>query len=238
MDKRALHAASYGVYIVTAEAEGAKAGCVINTFVQVTSTPARVTVALNKDNATTAAVSASGRFEVALLSQDAPMELIGRFGFRTSTDFDKFADTQWASDEHGVPYVSEHAVAHVGARVINTVDVGTHLVFVGEVDDAEVLADGEALTYAYYRQVKGGKTPPKASSYDAGEADGATAAPTPAAVAGAPEAEAGASAEAKTTSKWRCQLCGYEVEVEGDELPADFTCPLCGAGRELFTRIA
>jgi flavin reductase (DIM6/NTAB) family NADH-FMN oxidoreductase RutF/rubredoxin len=229
MDKRALHAASYGVYIVTAEASGKKAGCVINTFVQVTSTPARVTVALNKDNATTAVVSESGRFEVALLAKDAPMDLIGRFGFHTSTAVDKFADTQWTADEHGVPYVSEHAVAHVGARVIDTVDVGTHLVFVGEVDDAEVLADGEALTYAYYRQVKGGKTPPKASSYDA---DDSSAAP------GIDAARASVPTGAAKTSKWRCQLCGYEVEVEGDELPPDFKCPLCGAGRDLFTRIA
>ena len=84
------------------------------------------------------------------------------------------------------------------------------------------------MTYAFYRQVKGGKTPPKASSYDATEA--------------APAADAAPAGDAEAasagTSKWECQICSYVVEVEGDSLPADFTCPICGAGPDQFTRIA
>lgn len=234
MDKKALRQASYGVYIVTTQDGDTKAGCVINTFTQVTSTPARVTIALNKENFTTGIVQKAGAFEVSVLAEDAAMELIGRFGFHSGTDIDKFADTDWAADSEGLPFVREGAVAHVGARVIDTVDVGTHLVFVGEVYDAEDLSDATPMTYAYYHQVKGGKTPPKASSYDAEEAAAPASASAPAVDAPAPAADAPAVGK---TTKWRCTICGAVVEIEGDELPADFTCPICGMGPEVFERI-
>lgn len=222
IDRKAFFSLSYGVYIVSAVHDGKAAGCIVNTFNQVTSQPARVSVAVNKENVTAGVIQAAGRFEAAVLAQDAPMELIGLFGFQSSADVDKFAETPHALDAAGVPYVSEHAVAHFGARVVDTVDVGTHLLFVGEVDEAEALSDAEPLTYAYYHAVKGGKTPPKASSYTPDE---------PAEAAPEPElAKPGA-----TRTAWKCRICGYVVEM--DELPEDFTCPMCGFGREVFDRI-
>lgn len=221
IDTKAFRSLSYGVYIVSAKSGETMAGCIVNTFQQVTSSPARVSVAINKENFTAKAVDESGRFEATVLAESAPMELIGRFGFRTSTEIDKFAETEHAIDAAGMPYVTEHAVAHFGARIIDKVDVGTHYVFVGEVEVSEVLSDETPMTYACYHQVKGGKTPPKASSYNP-EADGADVAPEPA-------------AEAKPRYGWRCLLCGYVVEM--DELPEDFTCPMCGATRDMFERI-
>lgn len=224
IDTSAFRSLSYGVYIVSAKGAGLMAGCIVNTLVQVTSSPARVSVAINKENATAGAVADAGRFEAAVLAESAPMELIGRFGFHTSAEVDKFAETEHAIDPAGMPYVTEHAVARIGARVIDTVDVGTHYVFVGEVEFAEVLSDEAPMTYAYYHQVKGGKTPPKASSYN-------------------PDADAAEATEAGATSNdggkprygWRCLLCGYVVEM--DELSDDFTCPMCGATRDMFERI-
>lgn len=223
IDTKAFRAMSYGLYIVSAKNGDAMAGCVVNTFHQVTSKPARVSVAINKENFTTGAILESGRFEATVLAESASMELIGRFGFQTSADIDKFAETAHAFDEAGVPYVTEHAVAHVGARVIDKIDVGTHYLIVGEVECAEVLSDEPPMTYAYYHQVKGGKTPPKASSFDPDDSAGAGVA--------APEAqEAG-----KPRYGWRCMICGYIVEM--DELPDDFTCPMCGMGRDMFERV-
>lgn len=222
IDKKAFRSMSYGLYIVSAIADDKAAGCIVNTFQQVTSKPARVSVAINKENYTTGIILKSGRFEVSVLAESAPMELIGTFGFKTSAEIDKFADTAHTVDEAGVPYVTERVVAHVGARVIDKVDVGTHYVIVGEVECAEVLSDEQPMTYAYYHQVKGGKTPPKASSF---ESDGADAGVAP----------AEAPKDAAPRYGWRCMICGYVVEM--DELPEDFTCPMCGMGREAFERI-
>lgn len=221
IDTKAFRSMSYGLYIISAKNGDSLAGCVVNTFQQVTSKPARVSVAINKENFTTGAVLESGRFEATVLAESATMELIGRFGFKSSADIDKFSDTQHVFDEAGVPYVTEHAVAHVGARVIEAIDVGTHYLIVGEVECAEVLSDEAPMTYAYYHQVKGGKTPPKASSFDPNE--------------GTAPSETAPKDVGKSRIGWRCKLCGYVVEM--DELPEDFRCPMCGVGREMFERI-
>lgn len=192
----------------------------MNTFAQVTSTPAQVSIAINKENATTAVILESGMFEASVLSQNATMELIGRFGFHTSADTDKFSDTAVEFDEAGIPYVAEQTVAHFLAKVKGTLDLGTHMLIVGEVVQAEALSSDEPMTYAYYHQVKGGKTPPKASSYEAPDAQVEVAAPQEA-------------AERKVA--WRCTICGHIEYV--DELPDDFRCPICGVGKELFERI-
>jgi len=220
VDRKAFFSLSYGVYIVSAKDGDKAAGCIVNTFNQVTSSPARVSVAVNKDNFTTGIILSSGRFEASVLAQDAPMELIGRFGFQSSKDIDKFAETVHAVDEAGVPYVTETVVAHFGARVVESVDVGTHMLIVGEVEEAEVLSDAAPMTYAYYHEVKGGKTPPKASGYVPDEPE---------------KPVASAPAAAATRIAWKCKICGAVVEM--DELPEDFKCPICGMGREVFERI-
>ncbi|MBO4352820.1 MAG: flavin reductase [Eggerthellaceae bacterium] len=227
INTKAFRSMSYGLYIISTKQDNKPVGCVVNTFQQVTSKPARVSVAVNKENYTAGAILESGRFEATVLAESASMELIGRFGFKSSADIDKFADTPHELDPAGIPYVTEAAVAHVGAHVIDSIDVGTHYLIVGEVDFAEVLSDESPMTYAYYHQVKGGKTPPKASSYEPKDGEGGTT---------EPEAPA-AAAEEPTGPRygWRCMICGYVVEM--DELPDDFTCPMCGMGRDMFERI-
>ena len=155
------------------------------------------------------------------------MELIGTFGFHCSDDLDKFAACEHAFDAAGLPYVAEHACAHYSARVVQEVDLGTHVLFVGEVEEAEKLASCEPMTYAYYHQVKGGKTPPKASSFLPAAAD----APLP---ADAP-AEAAAAEPGRPKVAWRCTVCGHLEYAE--ELPDDFACPVCGVGKDMFERV-
>ena len=113
---------SCGLYLVGAAHEGRDYGCVVNTVTQVTAEPAKLMVAINKENATTAAVLASGRFEAAVLCETAPMELIGTFGFKTSREVDKFAPFQTARDAHGVPYVTQDVAARFGCKVVDTLD--------------------------------------------------------------------------------------------------------------------
>lgn len=223
IDTKAFRSLSYGVYIVTAKSDNEAAGCVVNTFAQVTSSPAQASIAINKENHTTGVIMESGMFEVSVLTQDAPMELIGRFGFHSSADTDKFADTKTETDEAGIPYVSEHAAAHFCVKVKETLDLGTHLYVMGEVVESSVLSKDEPMTYAYYHLVKGGKTPPKASSYE-GPATESEALP-----------EEAATEAASHKIAWRCTVCGHIEYV--DELPDDFMCPICGVGKAMFEKI-
>lgn len=232
INRKAFHSLSSGLYLITAKKEGRQCGCVVNTLVQVASEPPTLSVALNKENATTDTVRATGRFCATVLDQETPMELIGTFGFHSSVDTDKFAVCKVGADGSEVPYVVDHGLARFSVRVTETIDVGSHYLFVGVVEEADVLGDGDALTYAYYHAIKGGKTPPKAATYNGG--DEAFSAPAPAA-----SSESGAidGEGAPKRVAWRCSICGYIEEGYPDGLPADYMCPICGAGPEMFERI-
>ena len=147
MDLKAFYSLSCGLYLVGATHEGKDYGCVVYTVTQVTAEPAKLMVAINKQNATTSAVLASGRFEAAVLCETAPMELIGTFGFQTSRETDKFAPFQTARDAHGVPYVTQDTAAHFSCKVVDTLDAGTHMLIIGLVEDAETLSTGAPMTY-------------------------------------------------------------------------------------------
>ena len=154
IDQTAFFSLSYGLYIVGATDGERRAACVANTFQQVTSSPLQVSVALNKENATTDVILDSGRFTVSCLAQDATMELIGTFGFRCSTDLDKFASCETGVDAAGVPFVAEQCVARFSVRVVQAVNLGTHILYIGEVEEAEKLCAGDPMTYAYYHLVR------------------------------------------------------------------------------------
>lgn len=231
IDKSAFRSLSYGLYIVSSEAGGKRAGCVVNTFQQVTSSPLQASVVMNKENATTGVVRKAGRFTAAPLSREATMEIVGTFGFHCSDDYDKFATCSVDLDGQGLPYVAEQVCARFSVRVEHEIDLGTHVLFAGKVEEAERLCDDEPMTYAYYHEVKGGKTPPKASSYlpadPAGE-DGS---------AREDVSDEGGKADCSPspTYAWRCPVCGHIEYV--DRLPDDFVCPVCGVGGALFERV-
>lgn len=165
IDQKAFFSLSYGLYLVSSRYGAERAGCTVNTLAQVTAEPPKLAVALNKDNRTTEIVRRSGLFTGAVLSRSAPLKLIGVFGFRSSTEIDKFSGFQTAEDENGVPYVAEQIVARLSCKVTGELDLGTHILFLGEVTHAARLSEEEPMTYAHYHQVKKGLTPPKASSY-------------------------------------------------------------------------
>lgn len=246
IDKAAFHTLSYGLFVIAAkDTNGRMAGCVANTFQQVASDPALVCVSLNKQNATTEAIRQSGTYTVSVLSQAATMELIGAFGFRSSLEFDKFATTTYELDACQLPCITQTCAANFSVRVQQTVDAGSHELFLGTVEEARVLPDAAApMTYAYYHEVLRGKTPPKAASYqgaDAPEGVAVVDAVVANDAANASMAEAQSAAAAATGAAgqkryaWRCTLCGHIEYV--DELPDDFTCPICGVGKSFFERI-
>ena len=212
MDMHAFHKLTYGLYIISTASPEKNCGCVVNTLVQVTASPIQVSVAINKDNYTEQIIEQTGVFSAVALTQDAGMDLIGEFGLKTSRETDKFASFPYKKDANGIPYVTEHVAAQLSCRVIQQVDVGSHMLFIAEVTDAQTLADAELLTYGYYQTVKKGGTPKNASSYQA------EAAP----------AEQGQKG-------YRCSVCGYVLEA--DTIPQGFRCPICGQGPDKLVKL-
>lgn len=234
MDTSAFFTLNYGVYIISSkDAKGNYAGCIANTFQQVTSKPLQVSVVLNKDNCTTQYILETRKFTASVLTESATMEQIGTFGFHSSKDTNKFEATPFKTNEYDIPAVTHNTAAIFYVNVENTVDVGSHIIFIGQVEDAEVVSNDKPMTYAYYHNVLKGKTPPKASSYhDDASAEVISAANTNNSDS---SSQSNLNESAKKRIGWRCTLCGYIVEA--DELPPDFTCPICGVTRDMFERI-
>lgn len=167
MDLTAFFTMSYGLYVVSSEADGLKAGCIINTATQVTAEPPRMMVAVHKDNVTADVIAKAGKFAVTAIDKTADMPYIGNFGFRSSNTFNKFEKYGEERTGNGCPYSPQHICAVFSCDLVETVDVGTHYLFIGDVVEAERVSDEEPLTYSYYHSTLKGKTPPKASSYQA-----------------------------------------------------------------------
>ena len=157
---KGLEYITYGLYIVTSSADGQDGGLIVNTVFQVTAEPARVAISVNKDSFTHGLISKSKVFAAMPLEQKTDLPFIGRFGFRTTRNFDKFAGLNVRRGVLGAPIVTEHTLSFLEAEVEQTVDVGTHTLFIGKVKNAGCSdVQGEPLTYEYYHNVIKGKTP-------------------------------------------------------------------------------
>jgi flavin reductase (DIM6/NTAB) family NADH-FMN oxidoreductase RutF/rubredoxin len=217
----ALFKVSYGLYIVSSGDRSGGNGFVSNTVFQVTATPARFASCCNKDNHTAGVIHEKGVFSVSVLHQDASPEIIGRFGYRSGRDLDKMAGMNLCYGETGVPVVLNDCVAWLEFKVVQEVDVGTHILFIGELVQAVVTDDSkEPLTYSYYRKVKKGIAPKNAPTYV--DKSKLTAAAT------------------RPAKRYKCNACGfvYDDAVEKTpfaDLPADWVCPVCGSEKTEFT---
>lgn len=226
MDHKALWKITYGLYIVTSRKGDRFNGQVANTVFQINAEPPTVAVSINKQNLTNEFIRESRSFAVSVLAQETPLALIGQFGFKSGREADKFAGVNYRLTPDGLPYLTENNLAWLQARVIREVDAGTHTIFIGEVTAAEVLKEGIPMTYAYYQQVKRGSVPKTAPAYT-------------------PKKEE----KAVPMEKYVCNVCGYVYDPavgdpEGgvapgtpfEKLPEDWTCPVCGVGKEEFAR--
>lgn len=165
MEPETFHKLSYGMYIVSSKKDKRFNGQIANTVFQITSKPPTIAVSINKDNLTHDFILESKLFSVSILSIETPMKFIGRFGFKSGREIDKFENIDYKIGTTGTPIVLENSIGYLEAEVINTRDEGTHVVFVGKVVDAQILKDGKPMTYAYYREIKGGKAPKAAPTY-------------------------------------------------------------------------
>lgn len=210
---------SYGLYVVGThdEKNNRSTGCIVNSVMQITSTPATIAISINHDNYTNECIRLSGMFSVSILSEQCEPAVIGRFGFRTGRDTDKFAGINYEK-KLDMP-VLKSCCGYLVCKVISTMEAPTHTVFLGEVLDGDMMLDETPMTYVYYHKVIKGKTPKNASTYIAEDKP--------------------SQKPAEKKAVWRCTLCGYEYdgEIPFEELPDDYVCPLCGAAKDMFEKV-
>lgn len=212
MNKNVFRNFSYGVYVVSTLDGERPTGCVANSIMQITSSPATVAVSMNHDNFTNSCIETSGKFSVSILSESSAPELIGHFGFQSGKNINKF-DTVDYDTIDGLPVLKD-ACGYITCKIIDKMETTTHTVFLGEVIEGDVLSNEPAMTYAYYHNVVKGKSPKNAPTYI--EED--------------PKEE--------TDTKWVCGICGYiyEGEIPFEELPESFVCPICKQPKSVFKK--
>ena len=198
-DLTALFRIGYGLYVVTSNDGKKDNGLIVNTVIQLTDTPNRVAVNINKANYSHHVIKQTGMLNVNCLSTEAPFSVFQQFGFQTGRSVDKFAGQTVHRSDNGLVFLDKYINAFMSLKVEDYVDLGTHGMFICSVTEARVMSNQETMTYTYYQN----NVKPK------------------------PETEG--------KKGFVCKVCGYIYE--GDELPADYICPLCKHGAADFETI-
>ena len=198
-DLTALFRIGYGLYVVTSNDDKKDNGLIVNTVIQLTDTPNRVAVNINKANYSHHVIKQTGVLNVNCLSTEAPFSVFQQFGFQTGRSVDKFAGQTVHRSDNGLVFLDKYINAFMSLKVEDYVDLGTHGMFICSVTEARVMSNQETMTYTYYQN----NVKPK------------------------PETEG--------KKGFVCKVCGYIYE--GDELPADYICPLCKHGAADFEPI-
>ncbi len=232
MNFEAFFKITYGLYLISSEYEGKKNGYIANTAFQVTAEPPKIAISCNKDNLTCILIEQSNKFAISILKQDVKTDIIGLFGYKSGKEINKFESIEHTTSAQGTPMVTEDIIAWFDCEVKQTVDVGSHILFIGEIVENQLLLPDETpLTYSYYHEVKKGLAPKNAPTYiDNSKLESKKQTPP--------------SAGGK---KYRCLACGYIYDPqEGDpssnidpgtefeDLPDDWVCPTCGSPKSMF----
>ena len=242
MNTKALYKLTYGVYLLTAREGGKDNGCIINTAVQVANQPTRISVAAIKGNLTHDMIARTGAFNLSSLTTEAAFSLFQHFGMQSGRSVDKFADfPDVARSANGLYYLTKWANAFFSLKVVESHDLGSHTLFVGELVDGDVLSSVPSCSYGYYQSDiktkaaqpavrKGWRCTVCGYIYE-----GETLPEDylcPICKHGAEDFEK-VSAEPAAAKKWVCSVCGYVHE--GDAAPEK--CPVCKVPAEKFTEV-
>lgn len=209
MDKSVLKNISYGMYLVGTKEEK-KVGCIVNSIIQITSSPTIIAVSINHNNYTNEVIKKVKKFSVSILEEETDQNIIGTFGYKTSREIDKYQNVE-IEEREGMPILKENCGAFI-CKVVDTMETSTHTIFLGEIIDTKEANKQKPMTYRYYQEVLKGKSPKNAPTYIE---------------------EKPKTGEKKTV--WKCNICGYEVET--DTLDENYRCPICGRPASDFTKI-
>lgn len=221
MDNTALFRLSYGLYVVGVKNGESYGGSVVDAFAQVGSgkTPMVVISCMNINN-TTSLIEKSGEFTVSVLATDVDPFVIANFGFQSSRDTEK-----WKNVPHvivnGLPVLTD-AAAYLRCKVESVTKLDTHDLYLCSVEDAW-LGEGEPLLYADYQKPQLKNAVREAfAAFKAGQ----------------PHTEKKEDFVKDENGEWVCSVCGYRYkgDIPFEELPDDFTCPVCGQPKSVFEK--
>ena len=150
-DLSALFNIGYGLYVITSNDGKKDNGLIVNTVTQVTNTPNRIAVTINKDNYSHHVIKQSGIMNINCLSTDAPFDVFKHFGFQSGRTVDKFADCTPLRSDNGLVFLPRYINSFMSLKVESYVDLDTHGMFICSVTEARVLSDKETMTYTYYQ---------------------------------------------------------------------------------------
>jgi len=151
MDNKAMYKLTYGLFVLTAKDEDKDNGCIINTAMQVTTTPNRIIITVNKQNLTHDMVKKTEKFNLSVLTEGTGFDTFKNFGYQSGRDVDKMKAIAIARSENGLVYLPDAANAYISAKVVGSMDMGTHTMFIADVTDMEVLKEESSVTYDFYQ---------------------------------------------------------------------------------------
>jgi flavin reductase (DIM6/NTAB) family NADH-FMN oxidoreductase RutF len=230
LDLESLFKLSYGMCILSSKKNGRFNACIVNTVFQLTPEPPMVAVSVNRECLTHEYITDSKVFTVSILSQQAPKSFISRFGFRSGRDIDKLEQVNHKMGQTGAPIILDNTVAFLEAEVTESINIVSHTLFIAKIVACQTLDENaEPMTYAYYRDIKHGRTPKTAATYINVQHKQQT------------------SEGAIRMKKYKCIMCGYiydpavgdpdngvQAGTAFEDLPNDWVCPECGAGKDQF----
>lgn len=149
-DSKVTRSFSYGLFVLTARDGDKDNGCIINTAIQAASEPLRVSIAVNKANYTHDMIMKTGEFNISFLSEDSKFATYQNFGFQSGRDVEKLEKISFKRAANGIAYLTEEVNAYLSGKVVQTVDLGSHTLFIAEVTGGEALSQAPSVTYAYY----------------------------------------------------------------------------------------
>ena len=153
MNTNALFKIGYGLYILTSNEQDKDNGCIVNTVMQVTSDPCQIAVCVNKNNYTCEMIQHTRKFNVSVLSEGVSFDVFKNFGFQTGRNTEKFTNfNDVKRTPNGVLYITKDTNAYFSAYVQQEIDLGTHIMFIAQLVEAEVLSEKPTVTYDFYQK--------------------------------------------------------------------------------------
>ena len=213
MYDKILTSLSYGMFAIGTKGNKMPNACIVNTVMQITSSPLTIAVSINHCNYTNECIKKNGEFTVSVLSEDTSGAVIGALGFTSGRDGNKLENVKHKILREGMPVIQEDICCWFLCKVINSIETVTHTVFIAELKAGSESIKGTPMTYKFYHEVIKGKAPKYAPTY-------------------IEEPE-------QSAEKYVCTICKYEYNdslVPFEELPDDWVCPICGAPKSVFKK--
>ena len=153
MNTNALFKIGYGLYILSCHENGKDNACIVNTVMQVTSNPCKIAICVNKNNHTCTMLKNTRKFNVSILDEEAEFEIFKHFGYQSGKDVDKFLNfIHTKRTPNGVLYITKNTNAYLSAWVQDEIDLDTHVMFIAQLVDAEILSEKPTVTYDFYQK--------------------------------------------------------------------------------------